>query len=366
MILVNQLKFTNYRCFNSFDCEFLPGMNVIHGKNGSGKTSIIESIFLSFTKSSFRYYSNSDELIKNDQNFSNIYIKVSNENRKFDIESRIIREHPIQILVNEKKRTPSQFKELFPVCVFTPDDLSIVKNSSEKRRTFFDVSMCQVFPSNYQLLKRYNLILKNRNSLLKSRNYTNEEKSVFDTQFLNIAIDFCSQRVRIIELFNEFLSKYYSEISSSDSELRTYINAQKPTLSISELEDHYRSSLNRLERAERERGHTLFGPHRDDIVFSLNGKNARVQASQGEQRTIALSLKMSSLDIYQKLNVTRPLLLLDDVVSELDSTRRKKLLEVASFGQSIISTTELSTTEETVGEGIINNVIDLGKHVAHK
>lgn len=361
MIFVDSLELKDFRIFSELELNFKNGMNVISGKNGSGKTSIIESIFLSCTKSSFRYFSNSNELIKNNTDFSNIHLDVHVNKRIFNIITKIYKEKPLIIEVNNKKSKPSQYKELFQICVFTPDDLQIIKNSSSERRKFFDIAMCQVFNSSYTALKRFNTILKNRNSLLKSRNYSKTEKEVFDIQYINSAIEVNKYRLEIIKLFNENLSFHYDEISSLNSNIEIILNVNGINcLEIDQIIQEYQKQYDRLFNAEVDRGYSLFGPQRDEIIFNIDSKDARVQASQGEQRTIALALKLSNIDIIEKkLNIV-PLLLLDDVVSELDGTRREKLLEVALKGQSIITTTENISS--------VHNIINLDeiKNEAHK
>ena len=336
---VLKLKGKNFR--NIEEEIFLPceEMNVISGENAQGKTNILEAIWLFTGAKSFR------------NNKDNDFIKIGTQNAVLNLDfisKKIENNAKIEIsdkkvcFLNEKKIKSSQ--ELagnFNAVVFSPNDLSIVKEGPSVRRKFLDVAIGQIYPQYIEILKLYLRAIVQRNKIIKEFKYDNTLSIMLDSFEEEIA----KQGFKIIEIrekylkkLKEFLPFVYEGISSGKEKLETeYIYScekeiLKEKLILKRKEDMYS-------------GTTSIGPHRDDIIFKINNTNARNFGSQGQQRSVALSLKLAEAEVLKKVVGECPVFLLDDVMSELDPTRQEFILNHIKGMQTFITCCEPSSVE---------------------
>ncbi len=330
-----------YRNIESLEFEPCEKVNVICGENGHGKTNLLESIFLLTGGRSFR--TNKDApLIKNGSAAAFI-------NSDFFCERR---EQTISLVINEKGRFASlnsgtQTKAAalagkFCCVVFSPEHLSLVKGAPEMRRKFIDTALCQISSAYLANIKRYAKILQNRNSLLKDSAYVSaafEMLDVYDSQFAQTAALITEQRRAFIKELLPLAQKNYEAISNGREALEF---SYRSTL-YGDDEAEYSDGIDALlaqRSAEQKCGFTLLGPHRDDLDIYLDSRDTKQFASQGQQRCAVLALKLAEAELMELRLGERPVLLLDDVLSELDANRQDYLIESIGDNQAVISCCE--------------------------
>lgn len=333
---VTKLQVKGYRNLKELELEPCDGVNIIYGENAQGKTNLIEAIWLFSGMKSFRG-AKDNELIGFDASFSKLYMEFSNS----------VRENKASITVEQKKTATLNGVKLrsavgllgkFSAVVFAPSFLSIVKSGPEERRKFIDSAICQLKPAYAAVLTEYNKLMKQRNSLLHDVTY---ESSLFD--MLDIIDEKMSQtgenitreRNAYLELLTPEVSSVYSGLSSGKEEIGfQYISRYKESAaSLKEAFQNNRKEdiLNRT---------TSVGPHRDDIDIFINGVSARAFGSQGQQRSCALALKFGESAILKNHTGEQPVILLDDVMSELDSNRQDFILNHIGNRQVFITCCE--------------------------
>ena len=332
------------RCFrNITQLVFEPceQVNVICGSNGQGKTNLLESIYLLTGAKSFRTGKDA-ALIKNGEAAAFIDTEFFSERR----------EQTISIKISEKGRTASLNKGSeakasalagkFCCVIFSPEHLALVKGSPDMRRRFIDTALCQISSAYLANLRRYTKILQQRNSLLKDSSYVSaafEMLEVYDMQFAQAAEAITKQRQAFIkELLPAAIGNYEA------------ISNKKETLNFSYCSTLYGDDAPQFDAAidllrsnraaEQKCGYTLAGPHRDDIDIFLDGEDSKQFASQGQQRCIVLSLKLAEAQLMESKLGQRPVLLLDDVLSELDANRQDYLIDSIKDTQAVISCCE--------------------------
>jgi DNA replication and repair protein RecF len=337
-MIIKSIALKNYRNYQDLNLNFDPGINIFYGDNAQGKTNLLEAIYLCATSKAHR--TNLDkELILFSQEEAHVRLNVEKNN----IEQRI----DIHLKKNKKKgvavnglpiRKISELFGLVNVVFFSPEDLSLIKDGPKQRRRFIDLELCQLNPIYYYHLQQYFKILKQRNNLLKQMNYKNndwkETLIVWDEQLVQYGEKLIEERIYFIEQLNVILVDIHKKLTG-DSETLTLIyeaNVSKDSFK-SKLEDSYDKDLKTRT--------TNFGPHRDDLLFNINGIDIRKYGSQGQQRTAALSLKLSEIELVRQIIHDEPILLLDDVLSELDSHRQTYLLENITSNQTFITCTGL-------------------------
>ena len=322
-------KLKNFRNYDDDIIEFLPGVNLISGQNGQGKTNLVEAVMLNALSKSPR--TSHDEDMKRegeshteaevciDRNFGEVKIKCiidSELGKKFYVNS------------NEVKKVSDIFGNLVAV-YFAPNDLRIVSDSPAERREFMDTDIAQLSGSYYNLLQRYNKILFQRNKLLKTvkdKSLLLDQIDIWNEQLASVAAYIVKTRKGFIEKLKIPAKETMKYISKEADELDIlYIGAQGET--PEEIKQEILKALRFNIERDIELGYTTVGPHRDDIKFELNKKDAKVFASQGQQRSIVLSLKIAELQVFEKELGEKPVLILDDVFSELDSARQKKMYD---------------------------------------
>ena len=339
-MVLKTLRVQNFRTHSDFVLNIGEKATLIYGVNGSGKTSLLEAIYFSLQGTSFR--SSDKEILKNDS-CSN-WFRIDLVDLKGLTRTVKFLDGKKQFLIdgNSKARLSANYK--FPVVLFEPDDLQLLSGSPTRRRNFLDRFLCQIYPSFQQALSKYNKALKQRNNLLKKENISQDEIFPWNLMLAEYGAEIISRRCDFIEMLNSKINKTYAEISGITDELKIIYIGEKVS------KDAILSILSRDIERDRILGYTNFGPHKHDVQFIFNGVDARNVASRGENRSLILALKFIETDILADLTGESPIVLLDDVFSELDENRQKMLTEHFSKYQTIITSTneiEVSDCKKT-------------------
>ncbi len=343
MILKN-LYIKNYRNYSSQEVAFGENINVLVGKNAQGKTNLIEAIyFASLGKSPKTKKEN--ELIKFNQTHTEIKIDLIKFGGNKKIEVFLNKGSKKSIKVNQINLLKiADLMGTMPIVYFAPEDLKLIKESPEDRRKFLDIALSQISKKYFYLLLKYQKILDQRNKLLKSTDNFNTIRDtlpVWDETLATTGAQIIYRRIKFINKLKLFSAEKIKILTNSEEEINlTYTG----TLGDSEEEIKKRlfnTLQNNIEK-DIKLGYTSFGPHRDDIKIELNGIDVREYGSQGQQRTTTLALKLAEVEIFKEEYNEYPILLLDDVMSELDETRQNNLLKACKGIQTIITTTQIN------------------------
>lgn len=338
---IKKVQLKNFRNYEIETVEFKNGLNILEGRNAQGKTNLLEAIFLCAIGKSPRT-KKEKELIKWNENLGKVTIEFSkiSGNKKIELFLYFNQNKAIKINGVPIKKIGELMGELNAI-YFSPDELKLVKESPDERRRFMDIDLSQFNKNYFYTLNKYNKILEQRNKLLKSGNLSNikETISIWNEQLSEQACYIILKRLELIEQLKVFAERahYYLTDNQEKMEL-SYVGLTKSTKEElkQELLKQYEQSLEK----DLNLGFTTVGPHRDDIKIVVNNIDVRHFGSQGQQRTCALSLKLAELEIFKSNLKEYPILLLDDVLSELDENRRNKLLKIINNFQTILTCTE--------------------------
>lgn len=350
---VKYLRLKNYRNYDELYIELNSKVNVFIGDNAQGKTNILESIYFCSIGKSHR--TNKDkELIRWDQREASISVHVAKERLDKRIDITIPREGKKTMSINSIKMSKvSDLIGILNVVMFSPEDLKIVKESPSHRRRFMDIELCKLNKKYYYNLVQYNKVLEERNSALKKwRQMNSDILDIYDEQIAGYGSYIISERQKFIEMLNQKGQGIHRDITSGREE----ISFKYATCGAGDI----RKSL--LENRERdfERKTTSVGPHRDDFDISINGIDTRSYGSQGQQRTSVLTIKFATIEIIREMTGEYPVLLLDDVLSELDINRQKYILNSINSIQTIITCTGISDIKEYLEEGAAIYMVSVG------
>ena len=360
---IKKLFLQNFRNYENETFDFSEGLNVLFGKNAQGKTNCAEAVFYLCTGASLRIR-HDKQLIK--MGADSAYIRAEAENRygKVTIEANIY-ENKREIRVNGSKITKNadlmgHINSVF----FSPGELRLIQDGPDERRRFMNISISQTSPAYYTALLRYNKILDQRNSLLKSSDVSLilDTLPVWDEQLCKYAAIITKKRAEFLDKLAPYAKEYHSYLTEGGEELTV-----KPDRRYDGDEDEIAQILMRRLANNYEKdlrlGFTTVGPHRDDLDVQINGIDAKAYASQGQMRTAALALKLSEINIFKELSGENPILVLDDVMSELDLKRRRKLLQCIADVQTILTCTH---TERVLYGAECNKIRIEGGHVKDK
>lgn len=353
---IRELLLRNFRNYISLNLTFNPYLNILVGDNAQGKTNILEAVYYTATGRSHRT-NKENELLRWQEKFFQIDLRAEKDHRKLNIEIIAADDGRKKIKLNgvPKKRTGQLVGEL-NVVLFSPEDLMLVKGGPAIRRKYLDIEISQVSPTYYHNLLNYHKALSQRNNLLRGIRDQKEDPQmldVWDVQLAEFGRRIVARRIEVLKKITPLARLLHRKITSGQEELeiRYYSSVDlKDDLSGDNIKDRFIQMLSAKKKEEISRGMTLIGPHRDDLGLFVHGKDMRLYGSQGQQRTCALSLKMAELEFIRGETGEYPVLLLDDVMSELDDNRRKFLLEVVYKNiQTFITATTMNYFEE-IGE----------------
>lgn len=336
-MFIESIELQNFRNYPALALEFDPGTNIFYGDNAQGKTNILEAVYLCCTSKSHKS-SRDRDMIRFGQDEAHIKLRVRKNQVPVRIDLHLKKNKPKGIAVNGVPiRKASELFGVANVVFFAPEDLNLIKNGPSERRRFIDMELCQLNKLYVHSLVQYNRILNQRNKLLKDLAFHPEYEDtldVWDLQLSKYGIQVMEFRSNFIEQLNGIIKQIHIGLSGSREELEIFY---EPNVRPEDMED----SIKKNRAQDIRQKTTLTGPHRDDIRFSVNGIDIRRFGSQGQQRTAALSLKLSELKLVESMIHDSPILLLDDVLSELDSSRQNHLLSAISDIQTMITCTGL-------------------------
>ena len=341
---LKNLKLSDFRSYEYLDLDLKEGINVIKGKNAQGKTNIIEAVYYFSTLKSHRFVLDR-ELIKEKKEKSVMRVEFF---KKRDTSLKIVlnKNKKREIYKNEIKTDRSEFFGNFYSVLFSPEDINLIKGEKEERRKFVDTDILQLRPNYYNILKKYNSVLINRNKVLKEYNYSHDDSLLMEVYTKNLikwGSEVTLYRSLYIERLKETAKKIYKEISNDERELEIKYKTSfeiKDCENKKEILKSFEEELKKKSDEELLKRSTAIGPHRDDIEFLLDNKNAKIYASQGQQRTIILPLKLSELMFLKEITNEAPILLLDDILSERDKVRQEKLFYYIKDYQTILTDTD--------------------------
>ena len=348
-MIIKTLELTDYRNYESLKIDFGPGVNILYGDNAQGKTNILEAIFLAATTKSHRG-TNDKDIIRFGAEEGHLRILLY----KNDVDTRLdihIRKSKTKVIAIDQKKIKkaTELLGLLNVVFFSPEDLNIIKNGPAERRRFTDMELCQLDDFYLYNLNNYNKIVNQRNTLLKDIYFNpslKETIEIWDSQLVSYGSKVIERRKSFTDQLNEVIGPVHEKLSGGRESLRIIYD---PNVEIEDYERELSSSTERDIKSKM----TNVGPHRDDFIFMVGDLDIRKFGSQGQQRTAALSLKLAEIEIVKRLINDTPILLLDDVLSELDSGRQQFLLESIGDVQTIITCTGV--------EDFVNSRLEIDK-----
>ncbi len=341
---INRITLENFRNIESLTLDF-DDVNIIWGENAQGKTNLIEALYLFTGSKSFRGTKDS-QLIKFDCDKSSIEIDFLSNNRNQN--ARIEIKDKKKVTLNGiYKKSASDLGEEIKAVIFSPVHLSMIKDGPAERRKFIDTALCQIKANYRNLLKEYNRSLSQRNALLKKCEENPSAVSMLGVWNINLAktgAKIIYQRLKYIESITPYLKDIFSGISSGKEEIELkYIGADEYEADINKIENQLLEKLKSHTKIDIFNHTTTKGPHRDDIDILINGSNARIYGSQGQQRSCVLAIKLAEASLLKKMTGMQPIALLDDVMSELDEKRQDYILNHIKEWQVFITCCDKET-----------------------
>ena len=339
----------NYRNLQQFEVDFDPNVNIFIGQNAQGKTNLLEAIyFLALTRS--HRTSNDKELIAFGKDYANVSGHIYKS--QVDLSLRVlITTKGKKVWVNRVEQAKlSKYVGQLNAILFSPEDLDLIKGAPNLRRRFMDQEFGQISAEYLYFAGKYKQVLQQKNNYLKQLAKGEAHDTMFlevlSDQLAGVAAEIIVRRFQFLNYLDQYARDAYAHISTSAEKLEVIYRPSVKEISVKDsVEEVYHKVLNNFQKNQKLeilKGTTLSGPHRDDIEFELDGKNAHLYGSQGQQRTIALSIKLAEIQLVHQLTDEYPLLLLDDVMSELDHNRQSALLNyIHGKTQTFITTTDL-------------------------
>lgn len=341
---INSLKLHNFRNYTECFVELNEGLNVLYGNNASGKTNLVESIYYASFGKSPRTNKEKD-LIRWGSDALSVQLSLTKRFRSYDISIGYDGKNRKYYVDKLSISRISDIIGLVNVVFFSPDELSIIKDGPGERRRFLDMSISQQKKSYFTDLVNYNKILEQRNKLLKSRLSPEEIDAVlviYNIQLSKFGARIINNRYLFIEHLREIASTVHSDLTSCSEQLGIDYESAVSRGSVAAMEGDLLERLTAATAKDKQLQFTSIGPHRDDIALTTDEIDVRKFGSQGQQRTTALSLKLSEIQLMEEENGELPILILDDVLSELDELRAAKLLDIANRTQTVLTCTEYS------------------------
>lgn len=336
-MIIESMELKNYRNYDTLHIQFSPKTNILYGNNAQGKTNLLEAIYVCCTTKSHRG-SKDREMIRFQEEESHIKLNIRKDQVPYRIDMHLKKSKAKGIAINGIPiRKASELFGIVNVVFFSPEDLNLIKNGPSERRKFIDLELCQLNKLYVHSLVSYNHILMQRNRLLKDLIFKPEYEEtldVWDLQLAQYGKEIIRYREDFISQLNEMIGVIHQKLSGGRENLKIVYD---PCACADSLEDE----IKRSRFSDKKQKTSLVGPHRDDIGFYMDQIDIRKFGSQGQQRTAALSLKLAEIELVKKLVKDDPILLLDDVLSELDGERQNHLLSAIHQIQTMMTCTGL-------------------------
>ena len=344
---IEHLKLTNFRNYSTLEIDFHKNVNIFIGENGIGKTNILESIYvLSLTKTN--RYGLEENLIKFNEEIAKIEGLVRKDNTVFKQEIKLSKNKK-QIFINNKEmHRIKDYISNFCVISFTPADLEIVKGSPNIRRNMINIDISQLHNNYISYLNEFNQIIKIRNEYLKKMNLDGNSDirylDIVNEKMVDVGIKIYEYRYNFFKNINQELPKIFKKLTNLDELCINYLSSVNlEDFDNEKVKKNYLNKIKKNFKLELMQGVTLVGPHRDDFSFSLSGIDMKSFASQGQQRMAVIALKIAEIYLFKNEKGEEPVLLLDDIFSEIDTKKRNKIIKfLLKDIQSIITTTDIN------------------------
>lgn len=352
---IKSIELKNFRNYEACTVEFNPYINIFIGQNAQGKTNLLEAIYILSMSKSFKTKI-VDELIYFESDFAKIQGDIVTHEKNMNLEVVLSRLGKKALINHKEIKKTSDYVGYLNVVLFIPEDLMLIKGSPRLRRKLMDMEISKISPIYMYNLNKYNKLLKERNKYLKllhdQRKGADEYLEVLSEQMAEIQVSLMKKRFEFVELLNDISAKMYDYIALHKENLKIEYKTHYKDMSYECILDKYRQNYQK----DIMFGQTNNGIHKDDMLMFLNDKDAVIYASQGQQRSIVLALKIGLLELIKKEIGEYPILLLDDVLSELDDVRKTKLLNlIQDKVQTFITSTSI--------DGIHHHVIDVAKKI---
>lgn len=348
-MVIKSLDLKDFRNYSDIHLDFSNGTNILYGNNAQGKTNVLEAIFLSATTKSHKG-AKDKEIINFNADEAHIRTLIEKDETEYRVDMHLRKTKTKYIAIDGQSiKKAADLLGLLNVVFFSPEDLNIIKNGPSERRRFVDMELCQIDHIYLYNLNHYNKIINQRNKLLKDVAFVpnlKETLNIWDSQLESFGTKIIERRRLFVEELNEILEEMHEKLSGGKEKLQIIY---EPDID----ENNFGEKLKNNQEKDIRFKVTTVGPHRDDFCFKIGDVDIRKYGSQGQQRTAALSLKLSEIEIVKKITNDTPVLLLDDVLSELDSNRQNYLLNSIGNIQTIITCTGL--------DEFINNRFEIDK-----
>ena len=334
-MVIESIRLDNFRNYDSLKLKFDSGTNIFYGDNAQGKTNILEAVFLCGTTKSHKGSKDRD-LIKFNQDESHLRMRLRKNDSPYKIDMHLKKNKTKGIAINGVPiRKASELFGIANMVFFSPEDLNIIKNGPSERRRFMDAQLCQLNKVYLFQLSNYNKVLNQRNKLLKEIGYRQDYMDtldIWDMQLVQYGSKLIREREMFVSRLNGIIEGIHGKLSGGREELK--VSYEKNIEA-----DNFEEQLLRNREKDLKLKMTMTGPHRDDLCFEIGGVDIRRFGSQGQQRTAALSLKLAEIELVKQEIKDTPVLLLDDVLSELDGSRQHYLLESIHDIQTLVTCT---------------------------
>ena len=347
---LKKIKLNNFRNYKNLFFSLTKGINIIYGENAQGKTNLLESIYvLGITKSHRSFIDNS--LINNNSDYLTIEGVISEKKIESKLSIYIDNKSKILKYNNNLVKKVSDYISIMNIIIFSPDDLEIIKSSPQIRRKYINLELSQLYSNYFILINEFNKILKLRNEYLKKIN----KRISVDKNYINILTSYLidksiliyKMRNKYINKINEYCTDIFKDIMNLDGFNIKYKKSIDFDLNNPNFKEYLMNEYNNKLDYDIKICSTSMGPHKDDIEFYLGDKNLKFYGSQGQQRVAVLALKLAEIEIFKKYKESTPILLLDDIFSELDDIKKNNLLKYISRDiQTIITTTDLNNLDK--------------------
>lgn len=347
---LKQLEINNFRNYDSISLRLTPNINIFYGNNAQGKTNLLEAIyFLGLSKS--HRCSNMDSLIKNGSSISNISGMLEMNDSTINLFVGFDKEKKNLKINNQPVNKVKDYVSNMNIIIFSPNDLDLIKGNPEIRRKYLNTEISQISSSYMKILDEYNKLLKMRNDYLSATNVYFDKVyfEILTSYLVERAISIYKYRRNYIDKINKLVPDIFYKISSFSGFFIKYVNSIDIDYNSENVRTEILKKYEEIFEEEKKMGKTLIGPHRDDFEFFLKDKNLKLYGSQGQQRISIIVLKLAEIHVFNQIKNSTPIILLDDVFSELDDQKKNNLLKyIDNSAQVIITTTDLNNIDEEV------------------